>query len=96
MSAWIQEKADPPSQHGFRLWTSYGSILAMRNVEYGRVFSFASKGEQELKEDFLTEHLALAIRLDPRPFVPAFGTRVQFPKGDFRMCLSLRGECCAQ
>jgi hypothetical protein len=85
VSAWIQEKADPPSQHGFRLWTSYGSILAMRNVEYGRVFSFASKGEQELKEDFLTEHLALAIRLDPRPFVRAFGTRVQFPKGDFKV-----------
>ena len=57
----------------------------MLNVDFGRVFNFASNGAHELKEDFITEHLALAIRLDPRPFIAAVGDRAQFPKGDFRV-----------
>jgi len=55
----------------------------MRNVEYGRVFSFAEKDGRALSEDYLTEHLAVALRLDPRPFVRAFGAKISFPTGTF-------------
>ena len=55
----------------------------MRNMGFGRVFSFAEKDGRALSEDYMTEHLALAIRLDPRPFIQAFGSKVSFPTGDF-------------
>ena len=55
----------------------------MREVTYGRVFSFAVKDGRALNEDYLTEHLALALRLDPRPFIRAFSPKVNFPSGEF-------------
>lgn len=55
----------------------------MRDVDYGRVFSFAIKDGRALTEDYLTEHLALALRVDPRPFISAFSTKVRFPAGGF-------------
>jgi hypothetical protein len=55
----------------------------MPDVTYGRVFSFAVKDGRALNEDYLTEHLALALRLDPRPFVRAFSAKVSFPTGEF-------------
>ena len=48
----------------------------MRTMAYGRVFSFAEKDGRALNEDYLTEHLALALRLDPRPFIRAFSAKV--------------------
>ena len=55
----------------------------MRDVTYGRVFSFATRDGRALNEDYLTEHLALALRLDPRPFIRAFSPKVNFPSGEF-------------
>lgn len=55
----------------------------MRTMAYGRVFSFAEKDGRALNEDYLTEHLALALRLDPRPFIRAFSAKVSFPTGTF-------------
>ena len=55
----------------------------MRDVTYGRVFRFAVKDGRALNEDYLTEHLALALRLDPRPFIRAFSPKVNFPTGEF-------------
>lgn len=55
----------------------------MRDVTYGRVFSFAVKDGRALNEDYLTEHLALALRFDPRPLIRAFSPKVNFPTGEF-------------
>ena len=55
----------------------------MRDVDYGRVFTFAVKDGRALTEDYITEHLAVALRLDPRPFIRAFSAKVNFPTGAF-------------
>lgn len=55
----------------------------MQQVNYGRVFSFAEKNGRALNEDYLTEHLALALRVDPRPFIRAFGAKCNFPTSEF-------------
>ena len=54
----------------------------MREVDFGRIFEFATSDTgRQYTEDFITEHLAVAIRCDPRPIAHALAPYLTIPPG---------------